>query len=404
MAILIGKYLRKLRQSKNLTQEKLAEHLNVSSKAVSKWESDNGIPDIDNLKALSDFFSVSIDDIINARMLEYADSKPEEESVPKIEDWRGGEFQLKWFALVYMLAGYIVITRLVEGASAVYTMSSPGLIFLIWTCFFFVTVVFCTVDFFAKFKWAATVYPILSGLCFLTAFIATFFALNVHVFAWMYFALLSGISLSLLLDSLKEILVGKRIKMLLSIVKISCLTIIALVGPITLMLLNKVGEWEDIILVGMPMTLFAMLTEECCRLLPRRKNELKITVAVFLAIAIASVCLYSLRPPGPMYLESVAAWLAEFNGVLVIFPPAAAAAYVLQFLVSKKIYITRILTSICLTAASAGFLMRAITSLSVNLALGHNAWLPVNAYSLVSALLFGVYAVVNVLPSRRGGK
>lgn len=45
----IGEKIRKLRSEKGLSQEKLAERLNVSRSAVAKWEADGGIPEIDNL-------------------------------------------------------------------------------------------------------------------------------------------------------------------------------------------------------------------------------------------------------------------------------------------------------------------------------------------------------------------
>lgn len=54
-----------LRKQRNLTQEELAQALFVSRTAVSKWESGRGYPSIDSLKALSGFFSVTIDDLLS---------------------------------------------------------------------------------------------------------------------------------------------------------------------------------------------------------------------------------------------------------------------------------------------------------------------------------------------------
>lgn len=56
--------LQELRKSRSMTQEELAEALFVSRTAVSKWESGRGYPSIDSLKAISRFFSVTIDDLI----------------------------------------------------------------------------------------------------------------------------------------------------------------------------------------------------------------------------------------------------------------------------------------------------------------------------------------------------
>ena len=56
-----GEKIKEARKSAGLSQEKLSEILGVSRSAVAKWEADNGIPDADNLKALSELLSVSID-------------------------------------------------------------------------------------------------------------------------------------------------------------------------------------------------------------------------------------------------------------------------------------------------------------------------------------------------------
>lgn len=57
--------LQTLRKQKGLTQEELAEALFVSRTAISKWESGRGYPSIDSLKAISKFFSVTIDALLS---------------------------------------------------------------------------------------------------------------------------------------------------------------------------------------------------------------------------------------------------------------------------------------------------------------------------------------------------
>lgn len=63
--IKIGKFISKLRKENNMSQSELAKVLNVTNQAVSKWENGRGIPDIEMLKKLSEFFKVNIDDIIS---------------------------------------------------------------------------------------------------------------------------------------------------------------------------------------------------------------------------------------------------------------------------------------------------------------------------------------------------
>ena len=57
--------LQQLRKQRNLTQEALAASLYVSRTAVSKWESGRGYPNIDSLKAIASFYSVTVDELLS---------------------------------------------------------------------------------------------------------------------------------------------------------------------------------------------------------------------------------------------------------------------------------------------------------------------------------------------------
>ena len=71
--------LQKLRKSRSMTQEELAEALFVSRTAISKWESGRGYPSIDSLKEISRFFSVTIDDLIcSDEMITVAENEKKE--------------------------------------------------------------------------------------------------------------------------------------------------------------------------------------------------------------------------------------------------------------------------------------------------------------------------------------
>ena len=61
----IGEKLKEARKQAGLSQEQLSEKLGVSRSAVAKWETDNGIPDVDNLKALSKLLNVSVDYLLD---------------------------------------------------------------------------------------------------------------------------------------------------------------------------------------------------------------------------------------------------------------------------------------------------------------------------------------------------
>lgn len=57
--------LKELRKQKNITQEELADALYVSRTAISKWESGRGYPNIESLKLLSQYFNITVDELLS---------------------------------------------------------------------------------------------------------------------------------------------------------------------------------------------------------------------------------------------------------------------------------------------------------------------------------------------------
>ena len=64
-----------LRKSKGLSQTQLAEKLNYTFKAVSKWENNETIPDIVTLQAIAEYFSVTVDELISNKDVVYISNK-----------------------------------------------------------------------------------------------------------------------------------------------------------------------------------------------------------------------------------------------------------------------------------------------------------------------------------------
>ena len=61
----IGEKLLTLRKSKNLSQEEVAEKLNVTRQTVSKWETDQSMPDFDKIKPLCELFEITPNELIS---------------------------------------------------------------------------------------------------------------------------------------------------------------------------------------------------------------------------------------------------------------------------------------------------------------------------------------------------
>lgn len=68
----LSEKLKRYRKIFDLSQEQLAEKLNVSRQVVTKWESESGIPEVSNLKAIANLFDVSIDYLLDdEKTIEY---------------------------------------------------------------------------------------------------------------------------------------------------------------------------------------------------------------------------------------------------------------------------------------------------------------------------------------------
>ena len=79
--------LQQLRKQKGLTQEDLAAQLYVSRTAISKWESGRGYPNIDSLKQISVYFSVSVDELLSGNQLLTIAQEDGKEKLSRFRDW-----------------------------------------------------------------------------------------------------------------------------------------------------------------------------------------------------------------------------------------------------------------------------------------------------------------------------
>ena len=71
----IGETIASLRKQKGMTQNELAEKMNVTDKAVSKWERDLSCPDINAISKLADILDVSVEELLKAKTKENSNTK-----------------------------------------------------------------------------------------------------------------------------------------------------------------------------------------------------------------------------------------------------------------------------------------------------------------------------------------
>lgn len=97
----IAKNIAELRQKSGMTQLELADRLNYSDKAVSKWERGESIPDVSVLLSVADLFGVSLDYLVRE---DHGESLPPELLPPKRAEYRRGVILSLSVLLVWLVA------------------------------------------------------------------------------------------------------------------------------------------------------------------------------------------------------------------------------------------------------------------------------------------------------------
>ena len=102
----IGKFIAKKRQENNYTQESLAEKLDISNRAISKWERGICLPDANNMAKLCKLFKVSYNELLSGEELKKADYEDKAEKL--LEEFARIETaQNKKFFLYENVIGYM---------------------------------------------------------------------------------------------------------------------------------------------------------------------------------------------------------------------------------------------------------------------------------------------------------
>lgn len=136
----LGEKLFELRKKRGLSQEQLAEHLNVSRQSISKWEGNVTYPESEKLIALSDYFGVSLDylmkaDVTDENALPDLNEKVQEKDLPRkqtpllagITICIASVIGLIWFGLVSL---FLPDSHEQIGASSIIQLNGTALLVL----------------------------------------------------------------------------------------------------------------------------------------------------------------------------------------------------------------------------------------------------------------------------------
>ena len=116
--------LKYLRKKEGLTQEELAEKLNVSRQSVTKWESGQSLPDIEKVKEIAYMFSVSVDTLIGD-----IETKTTNKIKKKIDDIGWFIFGFGVFLIAMLTSIYNFLSRTIQDEEAMYPIA--GLMIII---------------------------------------------------------------------------------------------------------------------------------------------------------------------------------------------------------------------------------------------------------------------------------
>lgn len=108
--------LKKIRKRKNISQEELAEKVGVSRQSVSKWETSEAYPEMNNILELCKIFKCNINDLVNDQMIDL-DSLDEEVKMSIVKLKKEKQKQMKGISKVLSLVGKItsIVLRVALG-------------------------------------------------------------------------------------------------------------------------------------------------------------------------------------------------------------------------------------------------------------------------------------------------
>lgn len=120
----MGAFLAALRKANGYTQQEVADKLNVSNKTVSKWECDDGCPEIMMLPVIAELYSVTVDEILKGERIIKPTNEPETQNEQKENAPKRAKYLIEKALTQYKNKSIIAITLSAVGAILPYFVSS----------------------------------------------------------------------------------------------------------------------------------------------------------------------------------------------------------------------------------------------------------------------------------------
>lgn len=181
--------LKRYRKENNLTQQQLAEKLNYSDKSISKWERNEGVPDIIILSRLADLYNVSLNDFLtdNDKKIKKANNRKRNRLISLIS------FVGVWFVAVVV---YMILSLL--GLES----------YVLWKIFIYAIPISMIVLIVLSQIWGTKLQKFLAISVFLWSFVLAFFVGFSNIKLWLLFVAAVPIQVMVILWS--KLIIGTK--------------------------------------------------------------------------------------------------------------------------------------------------------------------------------------------------
>lgn len=145
---MLSEKIYQLRRRSGLSQEQLAEKIGVSRQTISKWEGGLAKPELEKLKALSEFFQITIDELTGNQAVSYANDKTKAKEAAlsgQTETGKIGVYLCLTGAVCLILFGILTVVHPSSvdqiNESSMITLNGTGILFTLFVSLMIVGVI-----------------------------------------------------------------------------------------------------------------------------------------------------------------------------------------------------------------------------------------------------------------------